>query len=99
VKYEPDYFGKKGFTPRGVKQKVSVINVGELDELISKMSKEQKLEKRGGKVVLDLEGLGYDKLLGKGNVTQPILVKTGSYSETAVKKIEEAGGQVLKETK
>jgi len=99
VKYEPDYFGKKGFIPRGVKQRVSVINVGELDELIGKLSREQKLEKKGGKVILDLEGLGYDKLLGMGRITQPALVKVGSYSETAVKKIEETGGQILKETK
>jgi len=99
VKYEPDYFGKKGFTPRGVRQKVNVINVGELDELIGKLSREQKLEKKGGKALLDLEGLGYDKLLGMGEITQPTLVKVASYSKTAVKKVEEAEGQVLKETK
>ena len=99
VKYEPDYFGKKGFTPRGVKRKVSVINVGELEELIGKLSMERKLKKKGKKTVLDLEGLGYDKLLGMGKITQPILVRVGSHSEAAVKKVEEAGGQVLKETK
>ena len=99
VKYEPDYFGKKGFTPKGAKQKISIINVGELDELITKLSREQKLEKKGKKVVVDLEGLGYDKLLGMGKVTQPTLAKVGSHSKTAVKKIEESGGQILKETK
>ena len=97
VKYEPDYFGKKGFTPKGLKQKVSFINVGELEELVDKLSREHKLEKKGGKTVIDLEGLGYDKLLGMGRITQPVLVKVGSYSEGAVKKIEEVGGQVLKE--
>jgi len=99
VKYEPDYFGKKGFTPRGVRQKVNAINVGELDELIGRLSREQKLEKKGGKVVVDLERLGYDKLLGMGKITQPTLVKVSSYSKTAVKKVEEAEGHVLKETK
>ena len=98
VKYEPDYFGKKGFTPRGAKQKVSVINVGELEELVGKLSREQKL-KKSGKMVVDLAGLGYDKLLGTGKITQPILVKVNSYSKAAVRKVEEAGGQVLKETK
>ena len=99
IKYEPDYFGKKGFTPRGAKQKVSLINVGELDELINKLSREQKLEKKSGKVFLNLEELGYDKLLGMGKITQPVLVKVSSYSKTAVNKVEEAGGQVLKEAK
>lgn len=98
VKYEPDYFGKKGFTPRGAKQKVNVINVGELDELITKLSME-KSKKKGGKTIIDLEELGYDKLLGMGKITQPILVKVSSCSETAVKKVEDAGGQILKETK
>jgi len=98
VKYEPDYFGKRGFTPRGVKQEVSAINVGELEELISKLSREQRLEKKGGRVIVDLGGLGYDKLLGMGRITQPVLVKVDSCSETAVKKVEEAGGQVLRET-
>ena len=97
VKYEPDYFGKRGFTPKGASQKVSAINVGELEELISRLSREQKLKKKGGKVILDLEELGYDKLLGMGKITQPILLKVSSCSETAAKKIYEAGGQVLKE--
>lgn len=98
VKYEPDYFGKKGFTPKGLKPKVSFINVGELEELITKLSRVQKLEKKDGKTVIDLKGLGYDKLLGMGKITQPILVKVSSYSKTAVKKVEEAGGQIPKET-
>jgi len=93
VKYEPDYFGKKGFTPRGLSRKTDVINVGELGELAEKVS----AKKREGKVLLDLEKLGYDKLLGMGRITKPIMVKVASFSETAAKKIEEAGGQILKE--
>ena len=99
VKYEPDYFGKRGFTPRSAEQKVKVINVGELDELINKLSGDKKLEKKSGRVFLNLEELRYDKLLGMGKITQPVLVKVSSYSETAVKKVEEAGGRVFKETK
>jgi len=67
--------------------------------LINKLSREQKLEKKSGKVFLNLEELGYDKLLGMGKITQPVLVKVSSYSKTAVNKVEEAGGQVLKEAK
>ncbi|MDH5732838.1 MAG: 50S ribosomal protein L15 [Candidatus Bathyarchaeota archaeon] len=95
VKYEPDYFGKKGFTPRGGQQKRRAINVDELATLITELSKEQKVEKKSGKVILDLKALGYDKLLGRGKITQPLVVKGVSCSETAVKKIEAVGGQVL----
>jgi len=98
VKHEPDYFGKKGFmSPRSLGQKTNVINVGELDELIERMGAEGQLEKKGGKVLLDLDRLGYDKLLGSGRITKPILVKVASHSEEAAKKVQEVGGQILEE--
>jgi len=96
IKYDPDYFGKKGFTsPRSLKQKINVINVGELDELVDKLAKEKQLEKREDKTFLDLDKLGYHKLLATGKITKPILVKIAKHSENAAKKIEEAGGQIL----
>ena len=99
VKYEPEYFGKKGFTsPRSLGRKINVINVGELDELADRLTMEEKLEEKEGKAFLDLDQLGYDKLLARGSVTKPVLVKIASYSEAAAKKVEEAGGQILKET-
>jgi len=96
IKYEPDYFGKKGFTsPRSLKQKINVINVGELDELVDKLAEGKQLEKRQGKAFLDLDKLGYQKLLATGKITKPVLVKVATHSENAAKKIEEAGGQIL----
>jgi len=33
VKYEPNYFGDKGFTsPKSLRQKIKTINVGEVEE-------------------------------------------------------------------
>ena len=99
VKHEPDYFGKKGFTsPRTIGQKVNVINVGQLEELVDKLAVEEQLKKKEGKVFLDLNQLGYEKLLGMGSITKPVLVKVVSHSTTAAKKVQEAGGQILKET-
>lgn len=98
IKYEPDYFGKRGFTShKSLHQKVNTINVGELEELVNKLSTEKTLEKKTGKIFLNLKKLGYTKLLGSGKITQPILVKILSHSEIASKKLEEAGGQILKE--
>jgi large subunit ribosomal protein L15 len=94
LRYEPEYFGKKGFTsPKSLKQKINVINVGELDELAEKAAQEKE-----GKFFIDLESLGYAKLLGMGKITKPIIVKVASCSKSAVEKIKEAGGQVLMET-
>ncbi len=99
VKYEPNYFGKRGFTsPRSLSQRVNILNVGELEELADKLAMEQRLEKKEGKAFLDLDKLGYDKLLAKGRITKPLLVKIASHSKAAAKKIEEAGGRILEET-
>lgn len=95
IKYEPDYFGKRGFTsPKSLKQKVNVINVGTLDELAERLS----TEKKKGKFFIDLENLGYTKLLGAGKVTKSLIVKVRSYSKSAAEKIKETGGQILIET-
>lgn len=94
IKYEPDYFGKKGFTsPKSLKRKVNAINVGTLDEIAEKLS-----TKKEGKLFIDLESLGYTKLLGTGKVTKPLTVKAPSCSKSAAEKIKEAGGQVLTES-
>ena len=92
IKYEPDYFGKKGFTsPKSVRRKVNVINVGVLDEMAEKLS----TRKEKDKFFIDLESLGYTKLLGTGNVTKPLIVKVLSCSSSATEKIKEAGGQIV----
>jgi large subunit ribosomal protein L15 len=98
IKYEPDYFEKRGFTSqKAISRKTNVINVGELDELAHKLTAEKKLERKQKKIFLDLDKLGYNKLLGMGKITKPMLVKVVAHSEAAAKKIEEAGGQILQE--
>jgi len=93
--YEPDYFGKNGFTsPKSLRQKVKIVNVGEVDEMAERIS----TEKEKGKLLLNLEKLGYTKLLGSGKVTKPLIVKVPSCSESAAEKIKKAGGEVLVET-
>ena len=98
VKHDPTYWNKKGFVSvKTLNKKVNVINIGKLDDLADKLESEKKLEKKENKIFVDLESLGYDKLLGTGEVIKPMLVKVASYSESASKKLEEAGGEILKE--
>jgi large subunit ribosomal protein L15 len=100
LKYDPTYWEKKGFVPtKTLSRKVNSINVGELDDLAAKLESQKKLVRKEEKIFLDLEELGYEKLLGKGKIIKPILVKVASYSEAASRKLEEAGGQILKEQK
>jgi len=96
IKHEPKYFGKKGFTSaKSLKGEINIINVGQLDELLDKLSIEKQLQKKSGKAFLDLEKLGYQKLLGAGKITQAITVKVPSYSESATRKVKDAGGQIF----
>ena len=98
IKYDPHYFEKRGFTSqKAIGRKTNVINVGELGELADKLAAEKKLERKQKKIFLDLDKLGYNKLLGTGKITRPMLVKVAANSEAAAKKLEEAGGQILKE--
>lgn len=64
--------------------KVKAINVGEL-------------EKYAEKGVVDTKKLGYNKVLGKGNVKQKLTVKAEAFSKQAKAKIEKAGGQASTE--
>jgi len=96
LRYEPDYFKKDRFkSPRGRKEK-KIINLKELEEIAAvRLSSKKKSQKT--RIFVDLEKMGYDKLLGEGKITIPVAVKVFSCSETALKKIEEAGGEVSTE--
>jgi large subunit ribosomal protein L15 len=98
VKHDPTYWLKKGFvSARTLGKKVNIINVGKLDDLTDRLESEKKLETKDKKIFLDLESLGFDKLLGTGNISKPMVVKVASFSEAASRKLEEAGGEILKE--
>ncbi len=93
---EVPYFGKTGFTsPKSLKQEVNPINVGSLDLVADRVCSGQERER----LVIDLQGLGYTKLLGTGKVTRPLVVKVASCSKLAADKVKRANGEVLTESK
>lgn len=94
LRYEPDYFGYKGFiSPKQKKMKeVKCINVKELQEMALKIAAETGGEE---KIFIDLEAMGYMKLLGGGKITIPVIVKVPSYTKEALRKIREAGGEIV----
>jgi len=48
-----------------------------------------------GKVILDLEKLGYDKVLGNGVINSALTIRVRRISDSAKNKITAAGGEVL----
>jgi large subunit ribosomal protein L15 len=95
VKYDPDRFTKHGFKPHRRKE-VSAINIGELDEQINNLIDSRQAEKTKNGIKVNLHFLGYDKLLGKGKVTHPLIMQVDSWSKSAAEKIRESGGKLLK---
>ncbi|MFQ6086619.1 MAG: uL15m family ribosomal protein, partial [Candidatus Bathyarchaeia archaeon] len=94
IKYAPESLRKHGFKPPK-REEVCAINVGKLDEQIDSLLDNKQAEKikRGIKVYLNR--LGYHKLLGKGQVTHPLIVQVKFCSKSAAEKIEKAGGKIL----
>ena len=81
-KYDPTHLGKKGFvSKRGGKMKT--INLRELDRMAGKSGK------------VDLTAMGYDKVLGTGEIKSKLEVKASCFSARAREKIEKAGGRAV----
>jgi len=82
VKYMPDHFGSNKWHPPNRVIAHRWINLNQLGKLAVAVSE------------LDLAGLGYDKLLGQGEVHVALKVRVPRASSTAIEKIKAAGGSV-----
>jgi len=94
VRYEPGRRGKLGFRCPTGEGMLNTINVGELSQLAEKLLAQNKVKEESGKIAIDLNELGYEKLLGGGKATRSLAVRVSKYSESAAKKIQEAGGEI-----
>ena len=79
--YGSSYFGKHGFRrPSKLLKKIKTINVEELNKF-----KDDNI---------NWKELGYDKLLGKGNLNKKVKVSVDHASKSAIEKIKKLGGEV-----
>ena len=86
MRYQPDYFGKKGFKiPSKAQKKTKAITLRDVDVLARKLNKTE----------IDLSELGYDKVLSTGNLTQPLTIRAKKFVEKAKQKIESMGGKAI----
>ncbi len=82
LKYETDRIGKVGFRPK-TSVKMRAVNLREVTKLAGKEKK------------IDLGALGYDKLLGTGEIKRPLEIKVDYFSKGAKEKVEKAGGKIV----
>ena len=88
------YFGKHGFISKTTKVKINVVNIGFIEQHIHKFLSNSLIKKEDGFYSVELEKLGYNKLLGDGKVSAKFRIKTPYASEKAVEKVKEAGGEI-----
>lgn len=100
--HEPDYFGRgrRGFKrPRAVTREVRSINLSEVNKMLPELiSSGVAKELEDGRLELDLNKIGYNKLLGRGSVSRPIVIRVSDASKHAVSKLESIGGSVIMES-
>ena len=89
------YAGKKGFNSIAQRHMSGrTLNLWQLSQIADKLAGEKK-PATGEKVVIDLKQLGFRKLLGTGAISRAVQVKVDKCSESAVKKIKDAGGEAI----
>ena len=94
LKDDPDHFGHSSNNPptRNIIKKWA--SVRDLDDLYLKSGKQEN-----GKKTLDLKALGFDKLLGGGQVKNAYSIKIDQFTSKAEEKVKTAGGELLKKEK
>jgi len=97
VKYAPSWFGKRGFVRHpSLVPEAKIINLNEIDERLDEWLKAGYAKIVDDKIEVDLLKLGYNKVLGEGNISRPVVIKALSFTKKAIQKITQAGGQAVK---
>lgn len=93
---DPSYLVDKGpgRPPAAIEEK-KAINIRALEERRKGLLDSGVAKEGDDGIEVDLSAMGYDKLLGGGIVRNKWIVKTEAASETAKKKIDEAGGNLV----
>jgi len=97
VKYAPEHFGKRGFKrPAAVVKEIKAINLKKIDQTVEKLLEQKIAEKENDKIKINVLKLGYEKVLGSGKLTKPLIIEAKYFSKQAIKKIEKAKGKAVK---
>ncbi len=87
--------GKEGFKSKGIIKVANVISLKDLEDKIPAWLNEKKISAEKGFYVINLKGLGYDKLLSTGRISKKVKVAVDYASKNAVEKLKSAGGEIV----
>ena len=89
------YFGKYGFVSKTPKVKINPVNISYLEQHLNKFISNNLITKEDNTYLIDLEKLGFNKLLGDGKVSMKFKIKASYASKSAIEKVKDAGGEVI----
>ena len=88
------YLGKKGFTSKS-RSRVKGINLKNIETNLNKYMEQGFIKKEKDIYSIELAKLGYNKLLGSGQVNNKFKIITKYFSKKAKEKVERMGGEVV----
>ena len=86
------YLGKYGF--KSLKSSISSINLNELQLKLTPLLEKSLITKNKEVYEINLDKLGYQKLLSKGDVKYKLNLKVKAATQNAISRVEKAGGKV-----
>lgn len=95
VKYDPEHFGRRGFTRHAQVRTTTAIDLEDLIRRLREFEGAGHATKDGDRTQVNLTAAGIDKLLGSGRVGVPLRITVAKASRAAVSKVAEAGGEVV----
>lgn len=91
------YFGKWGFKCHNKSPILKTINLGDIERNLDKYLAAGLILKEKDFYVVDIEKLGYGKLLGSGKITKKYKIKAQVYSSNVSEKVTSVGGELITE--
>ena len=86
--------GKHGFVCK-TSVTYEVLDIGDIDQMVPDLLARGIATQNGDVIILDAAQIGVEKVLGGGRVTHKLEITAESFSERAVAKVQEQGGQAL----
>lgn len=93
------YFGKFGFKKLSPSLEIKPVNISYFEVKLQELLNNKLVQKQGDVIVIDVEKLGFNKVLGGGKLTQKYKISAPFISAKAAEKIKAAGGEVVEEPK
>ena len=93
--WKEDYFGKCGFKTGGKRKKIiNAVNLSHIEENLDKLLLSKMVSKEDGIYIVDLNKMGYNKLLGKGKTNNKYKIMAQYASKKIIDEITKNGGSI-----